>query len=517
MMKRYEWNVFVHYYNLHVLYICTLSLIGAAIVTAIEDCSFVDGLFTATSASTVTGLIVLDTSALKKSTQVVVAILICLGNVVILSITPVILRIIAIKTYVKRHTAESNPLKVLLDKNRLEYKALKRILVVVLLYFFANIIFFALVLGIYGVASKWARQFLKDRHVNPAWFGVFHSISAFNDAGFSIFQDNFVGFVNTAFTPLVKIYLILSGNLAFPILLYFIIVILKRFSRKKKIYDFLLKHPRRCFTHLFPWKQTKWLIKVLFLITMSEFVMFLVLDWDQTVFFGVKSGYKITAALFQSVSTRIAGFNIVNLSIADPAMLVLYVIYMYISPYPIALSIRSSNETETKETVFYDTALEETSNAYRTDLMYQAIYLVSRDLAWLVLALLIICVAEKDKIESQGPDFSIFKIIFEIVSGYGTVGLSLGWRDSPLSLSGQFTVVSKLVVILLMIIGRHRILPHSVDRAVQLDTKQRILKTKKLKPKQSNLDIISERHSIELGDLQHQVQSYSITRDIDDS
>ena len=60
----------------------------------------------------------------------------------------------------------------------------------------------------------------------------------------------------------------------------------------------------------------------------------------------------------------------------------------------------------------------------------------------------------------------MFSILFEIVSAYGNVGMSLGYPNVNASFSSQFNTVSKLVVIAMQIRGRHRGLPYELDRAV---------------------------------------------------
>jgi Trk-type K+ transport system membrane component len=64
--------------------------------------------------------------------------------------------------------------------------------------------------------------------------------------------------------------------------------------------------------------------------------------------------------------------------------------------------------------------------------------------------------------------FTMFSVLFEIVSAYGTVGLSLGYPDTNPSFSGQFSTVSKLAIIAMQIRGRHRGLPYELDRAILL-------------------------------------------------
>lgn len=69
-------------------------------------------------------------------------------------------------------------------------------------------------------------------------------------------------------------------------------------------------------------------------------------------------------------------------------------------------------------------------------------------------------------------DISIFAILFEIVSAYGTVGLSLGYPTINASLSAEFKVLSKLVIIAMMLRGRHRGLPYALDRAILLPSEK---------------------------------------------
>lgn len=64
--------------------------------------------------------------------------------------------------------------------------------------------------------------------------------------------------------------------------------------------------------------------------------------------------------------------------------------------------------------------------------------------------------------------FTLFPILFEVVSAYGNVGLSLGYPTVTTSLSSQFSTFSKLVVCAMMLRGRHRGLPYELDRAIVL-------------------------------------------------
>jgi hypothetical protein len=80
----------------------------------------------------------------------------------------------------------------------------------------------------------------------------------------------------------------------------------------------------------------------------------------------------------------------------------------------------------------------------------------------------LICIIERGHINKADPGFSIFSILFEVTSAYGTVGLSLGVPGKNYSLSGDFASLSKVVLMAAMLRGRHRGLPLAIDRSILL-------------------------------------------------
>lgn len=93
------------------------------------------------------------------------------------------------------------------------------------------------------------------------------------------------------------------------------------------------------------------------------------------------------------------------------------------------------------------------------------------------------------------PNFNVFSILFEVVSAYGTVGLSLGYPSINQSFSSRFTTLSKLVIIGMLIRGRNRGLPYSLDRAIILPSERlehidhiEDLKLKRRKDHDENVD-----------------------------
>lgn len=143
-------------------------------------------------------------------------------------------------------------------------------------------------------------------------------------------------------------------------------------------------------------------------------------------------------------------------------------IMMYISVLPIAISVRRTNVYEEKSLGIYGSPAEEMEDEGEPS--YVGAHLrrqLSFDLWYIFLGFFAIAVAEGSRIQSD-PNFTMFNILFEIVSSYGTVGLSLGYKNLDTSFSAQFGVVAKLVIIAMMIRGRHRGLPYELDRAILL-------------------------------------------------
>lgn len=133
-----------------------------------------------------------------------------------------------------------------------------------------------------------------------------------------------------------------------------VIYILSKMTRKKEkkeTLEYLLNHPRKCYTHLFPSNVTKWLVFTVVAFNTIELGFFCLLDWTAKaleglnglnylmlliyffclsfLYFNVSLGmHKLLIGLFQSMNTRSAGFLVINLAEIAPSMIVLYIIMM---------------------------------------------------------------------------------------------------------------------------------------------------------------------------------------------
>lgn len=93
---------------------------------------------------------------------------------------------------------------------------------------------------------------------------------------------------------------------------------------------------------------------------------------------------------------------------------------------------------------------------------------LAHDLWWIVLSIFFIMITETSNFERDPVSYSAFNVIFEVVSAYGCVGISVGLPNVAYSFSGGWHKVSKLILCAVMIRGRHRGLPVAIDRAILL-------------------------------------------------
>ncbi|GAA5879171.1 hypothetical protein JCM8547_001603 [Rhodosporidiobolus lusitaniae] len=366
-----------------------------------------------------------------------------------------------------------------------EYRALTLLLRIVVAYWLFCQLIAVLCLAPWLTYSKKYQPVFDgpDIEVNPTWFVFFQVWSSFSNNGMSLSDSSMIPFQQAYWLIIVQSLLILGGNTAFPIFLRLAIwitsKIVPRQSRTRETLQFLLDHPRRCFIYLFPSHQTWFLVFTLICLNGIDWACFLVLDIGNPVIEAIPTGVRVIDGLFQAFAVRAAGFSIVPLASVAPALQLLYVIMMYIAVYPIAVSIRATNVYEEKSMGVYDEDFDEDpddvearfdkSHSATQYIGYHARKQLAFDLWWLALAVWLICIVERHRIGSdEWPEVTIFTLIFEIVSAYGTVGLSLGNNRNNTSLSGVLSTLSKLIVIAVMIRGRHRGLPIAIDRAVLL-------------------------------------------------
>ncbi|TFK74624.1 TrkH-domain-containing protein [Pluteus cervinus] len=370
-----------------------------------------------------------------------------------------------------------------------EYRALNALLWLVAGYHILTQLISFVVIAPYISTARWADVFrppLQINTLNPSWFALFQVVSAYTNTGTSLVDQSMVPFQKAYPMIVFMIFLILAGNTCFPIFLRFLIWIITKLvpktSRMNETLHFLLDHPRRCFVYLFPSHQTWFLLTIVLILSSLDWFFFMILDIGNPIIEAIPLGTRFIDGLLQGVAVRAAGFGIVPLASLAPSVKILYLVMMYISVYPIAMSVRSTNVYEEQSLGVFpshnDGQLEDAhfnpegarSVIWSRYLALHARQQLAFDMWWLALALFLLCIVERHMLDDPANFgwFNIFTILFELVSAYGTVGLSLGIPNQDYSLSGAFRPLSKLIVCIVMIRGRHRGLPVAIDRAVLL-------------------------------------------------
>lgn len=385
----------------------------------------------------------------------------------------------------------------------IEYRSLKTLAIILVCYYVGFHLLGLVVLAPWIVYTNTYGAVVDAAGQRRVWWGIFTPASMFNDLGYTLTPDSMISFQTAVLPLLLGSFLIVIGNTGFPCMLRFIIWALhKVVPMNSAIWEelrFLLDHPRRCFTLLFPSKATWWLFWLLVLLNGIDLLFFIILDLNDPTVTALSAGIRVLVGWFQATSTRTAGLAAVNLANLHPAIQVSYLIMMYISVFPIAISVRRTNVYEEKSLGVWgreDEAEEDINNNNDNNKSYVGQHLrrqLSFDLWYIFLGFFFISIVEGYRIENTndyvshgnsssrtrktsiltpGQGFTMFSVLFEIVSAYGTVGLSLGYPDINASFSTEFRVLSKLIIIAMMLRGRHRGLPYALDRAILLPSEK---------------------------------------------
>lgn len=227
-----------------------------------------------------------------------------------------------------------------------------------------------------------------------------------DNLGLTLTPDSMISFRDATWPMLVMSFLAFAGNTFYPCFLRLAIWALWKIapatSSLKESLRFLLDHPRRCYTLLFPSGATWILASILFALNFVDTLLIVVLDLDNPEVNALPVGPRILAALFQSASSRHTGTASFNLANVNPAVQFSLLVMMYISVYPIAISIRMSESYEESPVGLYaaDESLDEKGEG-KTYLINHLRNQLSFDLWYIFLGVFCICIAESKRIMSQ--------------------------------------------------------------------------------------------------------------------
>lgn len=420
--------------QLFVLSFLVIILMGAFLLilpnATYEGISFLDALFTSTSAVCVTGLAVVDTGThFTKFGQTIIMILIQVGGLGILTFASYF------SYFFKGGTTYENQL-VLSDMTSSRklgevFSTLKYII-----YITFGIEFFS---GILIYTSLDSADF--NSQSEKLFFSAFHSISAFCNAGFSTISASLYDsdFRFNYYLQLVVIFSFVLGGLGFPIVVNILSFFQYKISRLFSFRSVKSKHR--------PWVlnlNSRITLITTISITSVAFVGFFILEYNNTLM--EHNGFgKFVTALFSATTPRTAGFNTIDTAAMTFPTIMMVFLLMWIGASP------QSTGGGIKTSTFAIATLNILSLARgksRIEVFRREIADVSVKRAFAIISLSLIVIGFAIMLITMfDPEKTLLDIAFECFSAYSTVGLSLG-------ITGVLSDPSKFIIIVVMFVGR---------------------------------------------------------------
>ena len=223
----------------------------------------------------------------------------------------------------------------------------------------------------------------------------------------------------------------------------------------------------RCTTAFFNTKQSVVLAVILVGNLLMQYVFFLTTSLRlPDIKNSAPRDQLAVMGFFTSVSTRAAGMNVFDLRALSKANVVVFCVMMYVSSAPVVSMMESTKQEVVAKYVNGELLMVYEGgdgDKEKEEAVYKK-YLNSH-IRWLGFFFLCIATAEERVLDTQ-PPVNLFDILFEIMSAYGTSGLSMGSPGKPYSLCGEFNNFSKILLCIVKLMGKHRGLPSNTDAAL---------------------------------------------------
>ncbi|GJN39273.1 hypothetical protein PR202_gb28380 [Eleusine coracana subsp. coracana] len=490
---------------IYLSYFVTIDLLGFLALILLNKPSntdyspprYVDLFFMSTSAVTVTGLATVRMEHLSGSQMVVLTVLMLLGSEMFVSLLGLVLELSLVnRKHGPDHDDDSTRVTALCDDDEEaasppssstvdsnddddDEKKRKRFLaVVVSAYMVVNLLLGSLTVFLYVANVPSARGVLTKKRINVALFSASVTVSSFTNGGLTPTNESIAVFSTNQGLLLLLVGQILAGGTLFPVLLPLLLRATRLFfsgprarhdGDKEDDEQFMSKHATAAglFTHLqLPGGGGLLQAATAVTVAAAAVTLFCCLNWDDAVFAGLAAGEKVANAVFMAVNARQAGENSVDCSLVAPAVLVLFVAMMCT---PASASFFSVHDGDGEPSG----GGGEPPGRTKDDGTRKRRLSLNTTLFWSPLALnaavvMLVCVTERRSLSNDPLNFSTFNMVFEVISAYRNVGLSIGYscsrllrpedasvcHDQPYSFSGWWSDQGKLLLVLLMLCGR---------------------------------------------------------------
>jgi trk system potassium uptake protein TrkH len=379
----------------------------------------ITALFTATSAVCVTGLSVVDVGTYYSGFgQGVLALLMQVGGLGYMTATTFLLVLLGREFRLKDKLALHQTLETP------GINGIRQMVISII-----SVTLICEISGIFLLLPVFSQDFGLDRGL---WFAIFHSISAFNNAGFGLLPDNFMRYVNNPLLNLTITGLIIMGGLGYQVIMELYYWLQQGFQGK----------PRRALFSVHFKVVTSTTIALLGIGTIA----FLATEFNNPETLAPLSfSSKVLAAWFQSVTTRTAGFNTLNLPAMSTTSLFITIALMFIGASPggtgggvktttlrVLMACTRATLRGKREVLCYQRRIP-------TDVILKAISVVLGSAVVVISCTLLISLVQ--------PQLEFLPLLYEVVSAFATVGLSIG-------VTAQASFATKSILILAMYVGR---------------------------------------------------------------
>jgi potassium uptake TrkH family protein len=375
--------------------------------------SWIESLFTAVSALAVTGHVIVDTPTFwTPFGHVVILVLIQLGGLGLMTVASFLGLVVV------RRLNFSSRLTTAAEAKALGLADLRGLVV--------GVVRISLVTELV-VATILALRFATAYGYSPgdaAWLGVFHGISSFNNAGFALFSDSMMGFVGDPVISLTLCASIIFGGLGFPV---------------------ILELARRYRRPVFWSMNTRLVLAFTGALLVAGTVFITALEWNNPATLGSLSWpERLLAGFFQSVQTRTAGFNSVDIGQLHGATLLGMDVLMFIGGGPAGTA--GGIKVTTFGVLMFILLAEIRGDGVVNVFGKRLSRAVHRQAITVVLASVgLVIVGTITIMLISGEDLD--RVLFETISAFGTVGLSTG-------ITAGLPEAAQVVLVVLMFLGR---------------------------------------------------------------
>ncbi|WP_071516504.1 TrkH family potassium uptake protein [Geitlerinema sp. PCC 9228] len=388
----------------------------------------VDALFTATSATCVTGLVVVDTGDYFSFWgQLVILILIQVGGLGYMTATTFLLLLLGRQFRLRDKVA----IQKTLDTPGLA--GLRKLILSII-----GVTLFFEAMGVAVLLPVFRQDFPSQQ---SWWLAIFHSISAFNNAGFSTFADSLMGYARSLPLNAITSILIVFGGLGYQVIMEIFLWLWATCQRFWK-QGIVGENTERFLFSL----HFKIVTRMTLYLLATGSVLFLITEWNNPATLGSWSfPEKLMGAWFQSVTTRTAGFNTIDISQLSETAILIAIVFMFLGASPGGTG--GGIKTTTLRVLFSATRSVLRGRNYvlcHQRKIPQEIILKS---VGVLVCSLVVAIAATFLLSISDRTLELTNILFEVVSAFGTVGLSLG-------ITSSLSVFGKLVITATMFVGR---------------------------------------------------------------